>query len=61
VIDPDTSRPSDGFEKTDHGWCINCFRAFTADTPRYWFGSGAMRVGPFCEVCDRVIKVHTRF
>ena len=39
--------------------CINCGRIFAPTGVLYWFG--ASEVGPFCETCDRVIKLHTRF
>lgn len=45
--------------KADGAWCINCFVPFGADAVRYYFG--AHDVGPFCEGCDREIKLHTLF
>jgi hypothetical protein len=40
--------------------CINCARPFTDPRgPRCWYGF--QDVGPFCEACDDLIKVHTRF
>lgn len=55
------SRPADRTQKADNGWCINCFRPFMAADLRYWYGARSMQVGPLCEACDRIIKVHTRF
>jgi len=40
-------------------WCINCFAPLVRDTVHYYYG--AHDVGPFCEACDRLIKVHTGF
>ena len=46
--------------KKDNGWCINCFRPFSDNDVRHWFGAGPQEVGPFCATCDRTIKLHTR-
>jgi len=55
-------RPTaDPSTRADHGWCINCFRPFTREALRYWFGDPRDQVGPFCAHCDTVIKIHTRF
>ena len=39
--------------------CINCDIAFVENGVRYYFG--AHQVGPFCQVCDRIIKTHMMF
>jgi hypothetical protein len=39
--------------------CINCHTTIQPRVCTYWYGFHD--VGPFCEACDRLIKVHTRF
>jgi hypothetical protein len=39
--------------------CINCFSPFDREHIRHYYG--ANEVGPFCESCDRLVKVHTCF
>ncbi len=45
-------------------WCINCYQPFERGVVSCYYGSGyasETAVGPLCETCDRLVKIHTGF
>ena len=37
--------------------CVNCRRPFAEDEPQFVYTAAMLIVGPFCDVCEGVVKI----